>query len=185
MKKLALLLMTFLFAFSVVQAQTQKAEKGKVQEVKKEQKTERVPLKKLEGIVVSETAKNSFLADFPKASTPSWRRAGTYDEVVFTIDGKKMTAFYDYRGKLVGTTSAKMFTDLPSKAQQEIKTRYKDYTIGPVIFFKDNDLNDTDMILWATQFDDEDLYFVELTKGTSKIIVRVTPAGFVSLFKEL
>lgn len=177
--------MTLLFVFSVAQAQTKKAEKEKVQEPKKEQKTDRVPLKKLEGTTVSETAKNSFIADFANATNVKWERSGTFDEAAFDKDGQKLTAFYDSNGKLVGTTSSKTFADLPIKGQQEIKARYKDYSVGQVIFFDDNETNDTDMILWATQFDDEDLYFVEMTKGTSKIILKIDPAGFVSLFNKL
>jgi hypothetical protein len=41
------------------------------------------------------------------------------------------------------------------------------------------------MILWGLQFDDRDLYFVELTKGASKIIVQVDAEARVSFFKKL
>ena len=68
---------------------------------------------------------------------------------------------------------------------EKIKSEYKDYTIGDVTFFNDNELNDSDMILWGLQFDDSDLYFVELTKGSSKIIVQVDAESRVSFFKEL
>ncbi len=65
------------------------------------------------------------------------------------------------------------FKDLPAKGQQEIKGKYKDYGIGSVIYFDDNEKIDSDMVLWATQFNDEDLYFAELTKANKKIIVRL------------
>jgi hypothetical protein len=57
--------------------------------------------------------------------------------------------------------------------------------VGPIIYFLDNPVNDTDMVLWATVFDDSDMYFAELDKGTQKMIVRITPSGDVSYFKEL
>ena len=60
MKKLGVLLMTFLFAVSIVLGQTQKADKEKTKETKKEAKTERVALKKLEGSNVSTVAKTNF-----------------------------------------------------------------------------------------------------------------------------
>jgi len=41
------------------------------------------------------------------------------------------------------------------------------------------------MVLWGIQFDDADNYFVELSKGTKKIIVEVSPEGTVGYFKEL
>ena len=88
-----------------------------------------------------------------------------------------MTAFYDNDGKLVGTTMIKTFADVPANGQKQIKKKYKDYTVGPVIFFDNNEFNETDMMLYGLQFDDEDNYFVELTKGNSKIVVRVNSAG--------
>jgi hypothetical protein len=183
MKKLALFAMTFLFTAGLVlgQAQTKQA----VKEVKKEMKTERVALRKLEGNIVSDQAKSNFNMDFKNASGAQWKRVDTFDEVAFTMNGAKMKAFYDGDGNLVGTTQIKTFKDVPAKGQKEIKEKYKDYSIGPVVFFDDNEVNETDMILWATQFDDEDLYFVELTKGTSKIIVKVDTDGEVYFFKKL
>lgn len=96
-----------------------------------------------------------------------------------------MEAFYDDNATLVGTTSIKTFTDLPAKSQQQIKTKYKDYSIGQVIFFDDNEWNDTDMILYGSQFNDADNYFVVLTKGNDKIIVRVDVPGYVYYFTKL
>lgn len=186
MKRLAIVLMTFLAAFSVVQAQYAIAEKGKAQDAKKETKTtNRAPLKKLSGDEISVVSKDSFVTNFGYIPDVKWIRSENFDEATFVKNGSTMTAYFDSDGTLVGTTSLKKFSELPSKGQEEIKTRYKDYAIGPVIFFDDNDLNDSDMVLWSSQFDDEDLYFVELNKGASRIIVRITPAGFVSLFKEL
>jgi hypothetical protein len=185
MKKLEVLLMAFMFAFIATAVQAQKAEKEKVKETKKEQKSQRVPLKKLEGKEVSSEAKLNFNSDFGKASDVRWERKGTFDEVTFTSQGKKMKGYYDAGGKLVGTTEDAKFTDIPAKCQEIIKTKYKDYTIGPVIFYDDNELNDTDMILWAVQFDDKDLYFVELAKGTNKIIVMCSLEGDVTFFKQL
>lgn len=187
MKKLALFAMTFLFTAGLVlgQAETKKEVKTEKKEVKKEMRTERVALKKLEGNIVSDQAKSNFNMDFKNASGAQWKRVETYDEVTFTMSGTKMKAFYDSEGNLVGTTQTKTFADVPAKGQKKIKEKYKDYSIGPVVFFDDNEANQTDMILWATQFDDEDLYFVELTKGTSKIIVEVGTDGEISFFKKL
>jgi hypothetical protein len=171
MKKLVILSMAFLFCLSATQGQTKKSE--------------RVALKKLEGTTVSTVANNNFITDFGNIPNVAWRRLGTYDEAAFTKNGVQMTAFYDYNGKLVGTTQAKKFTDLPAKGQEQIKKDFKDYTVGPVIFFDDNEFNETDMILYGVQFDDEDSYMVELTKGSKKIVVQVSIQGNVSFFKEL
>ena len=186
MKKLAILSMVFIFAMSAAQGQTQKAEKQKVTETKKERKTERVALRKLEGKEVSEQAKSAFNVDFKGATKVLSKRVDTFDEFSFTSkDGKQMKAFYDYDSQLVGTTQIIAFSDLPLSGQQEIKKQYKDYTIGPVIFFDDNEANETDMILYSTQFDDADNYFVELSKGKDKLIVQINSEGELFFFKQL
>jgi hypothetical protein len=179
MKKIAIVSLVFLFAMSLAQGQTKNTE------TKKEQKTERVALKKLEGTNVSEMAKNSFSRDFGNLSNVQWKRVGTYDEASFTKDGKEMKAFYDFDAKLVGTTQYKTFADVPAKGQEQIKKEYKDYTVGPVILYDDNEANPTDMILYGIQFEDADNYFVQMTKGTKKIVVQVNMKGVVLFFTEL
>ena len=136
---------------------------------------------------VSSVSIINFGIEFPKAEDVTWVRTDNFDQATFTNakDGQNTIAYYDSDGNLVGSTMAKTITDLPDRAQKEIKTKYSDYSVGPVIYFTDNASNDNDMVLWARQFDDENLYFAELDKGSSKIIVRITPSGGVSLFKEL
>ena len=41
------------------------------------------------------------------------------------------------------------------------------------------------MIMYGVQFDDADNYFVELSKGSSKIVVKVDMKGEVTFFKQL
>lgn len=178
MKKLAILSIMFLFAVTLVQGQTQKAVK--------ETKAERVALRKLEGTKVSVQSTSAFNFDFKGATNVQSKRVDTFDEFAFTAsDGKKMKAFYDYDNKLVGTTQVKTFADVPVKGQQQIKKEYKDYTIGQVVFFDDNEANSTDMMLYSVQFEDADNYFVELTKGTRRIVVQVNTEGSVFFLTEL
>ena len=151
----------------------------------REQKKEMKALKKLQGNVVSATAKNSFAVDFSDVKNVTWQRGVMFDEAVFTKNGSQMTAYYDENGKLVGTTQEKGFKDLPAKGQQELNGKYKDYQVSKIIFFDDNELNDTDMYLYGIQFEDEDNYFAELQKGAQKLIVRIDAKGNVELFKKI
>ena len=153
--------------------------------LKKEKKAERKELRKLIGAEVSIQAKQQFQVDFPNATNAKWKRANVFDEVSYTNDGKSWKSFYDNEAKLVGTTSIITFAELPAKGQKYIKEKYKDYSIGTVVFFDDNEFNETDMLLYGLQFDDEDSYFVELTKDTKKIVVQVKKSGEVIFFKEL
>ncbi|MDP4223654.1 MAG: hypothetical protein Q8868_10105 [Bacteroidota bacterium] len=172
MKKVAVLSMTFLLAMSMVMGQ---ATKKKL-----------TPLKKLEGKEINVMAKNSFITAFGNLPNVKWERSANFDEALFMKNGKEMKAYFDYEGKLVGTTTHVTFADIPANAQKEIQSKYKDYTIVPaVVFFDDNEVNDTDMMLYGVQFEDADNYFVELTKGTKKIVLQVNTEGMVFFFKEL
>ncbi len=185
MKKLALITATFMFTMGYAFGQPQMMEKKDIKEAKSEIKTERVALRKLDGNIVSTQAKENFNIDFKNAKNAQWKRVDTFDEVAFNLGNKKLKAYYDYNGTLVGTTQNETFAKIPASAQKEIKEKYQGYKIGPVIFFKDNQANQTDMVLWATQFDDADNYFVELNKGSESIVLKVDPYGMVSYFKKL
>jgi len=181
MKKFVIITTTFFLALTILQAKSEKYDKAK----NPKSKTERMALKKLEGTNVSEIAKTNFTVDFSKASDVHWKRNGTFDEASFMLGSKQMTAFYDIDGKLVGTTRAAALKELPLKAREEISSRYKNYTVGPIIFFKDDENNDTDMILYGVQFDDADTWLVELTRGADRIVVQALKDGEVSYFSKL
>ena len=186
MKKIVILSMTFLFCLSAVQGQTVKTDKEKVKETKKDLKSERVALKKLEGTMVSDESKTAFYEDFSDAKNVTSKRDDTFDVFTFTnSDGVNLKAFYDIDSKLVGTIQSKQFSDLNPKVQEKIKKDYKDYTVGPVIFFRDNPENSTDMIVYGSQFDDADSYFVELSKGTKKTILQIDTEDVIHFFKEI
>jgi hypothetical protein len=184
MKRLAFLSIAFLFAFSVANGQIQKTDHSGQKGPNKEQKTTMVPLKKLEGNVVSEMSKNSFEEDFGKIPNVKWERLGPFDVATFTRNGKEIVANFDINGKLVGTTQSATLEQLPASAKKEIKRDYRGYKIVNIIFYKDNESNDTDMVLYGVQFEDADNYFVEMTKGTDKIVLKVSPLGEVTFFKH-
>lgn len=177
MKKIILIPIVIFFAAATVQA--------RVNETKREKRIERKALRKLDASSVSYDSKQQFFADFGNVPDVQWRRSANFDEATFTKDHQRMTAYYDSESNLVGTTSSKSFADLPASAQKEIRTKYRDYTLGPITFFDDDETNDSDMVLWGLQFNGQDNYFVELTKGTAKIILQVDPEGNVYFFTQL
>ena len=192
MKKTVLLFGAFILLSSLVNAQDPATIKNEIKTInkqeaalKKEKKEEKKALRKLEGKEVSFTSKQHFATYFPDVTDAKWERSDYFDEATFTKDGKAMVAFYDQKGILVGTTAKISFAELPEKGQKYIKEKYKDYGIGTVIFFDDNQFNETDMLLYGSQFADEDNYFVELSKNNTKTIVRVVPNGQVFYFTEI
>lgn len=148
--------------------------------VRKEEKTER----KSE---VSYMTRQQFLSDFPNAANPVYTVGKNFEEVHFADNGHTYIAFYDHDSKLVGTTTPKAFSDLPENAQRDIEKRYeaKGFTIDRVIMFDDNEYNDTDMWLYNQPFDDQDAYFVELSKNGHKMILDVSMLGLVEFFQDM
>lgn len=189
MKTLTILsTVSFLF-FSIfnLSAQELKKEilKSEIRNEKVEIKTVRKELQKLEGSEVSELSVKAFATDFGKIPNVRWNRGVYMDEATFTRDGKEMKAYYDSDSKLVGTIALKIYSDLPIKAQNEIKKKYKEYTVSKVLYFDDNGGNDSDMFIFDTQFDDIDCFFVELTKAGESLILEVGTEGDVSFFKKI
>lgn len=181
MKKLVLL-MALLIAVVSIQAQTQVAKK----EIRKEKHEKRVALRKLEGKEVSYQSKEKFASDFGNVGDVQWARSGYFDEATFTDQsGRRTTAFYDNTPQLVGTTSPRKFGDLPESAQKYIKKNYQNYMDAQVLLFDDNEANDTDMLLYNMQFEDEDMYFIEVRKDAKTDVLKVSMDGNVSLFKTL
>ena len=152
---------------------------------KKEKKEERKEIRKLKGQEVTYQSREAFFKDFGDVPVTKMERTVNFDKFIFTQNGQEMTAYYDIEANLVGTVTDKTFSDLPANAQKYIQDKYKDYTPGSVIYFDDNELNETDMILFGTQFDDADNYFVELKKENKNIIVQVNMKGEVGYFSEM
>lgn len=193
MKTLIIASLAILFSAATIQAQEEyasvKQDVAKANKeggiTKKEKREERKALRKLEGPQASYQSKEQFEQDFDKATDVHWKRTKYFDEATFVQDGQKMIAFYDYKNDLVGTTQTKSFTDLPAVAQQFINKKYKDAHVEKVILFDDNEINETDMLLYNHQFDDEDNYFVELQQGTKEIVLQVDMSGEVSFFTTM
>jgi hypothetical protein len=128
--------------------------------------------------------KFQFSQDFPNAKFATWAQ-GKFVEASF-LDGDVLkVAYYDEDNNLVGTTTDMDAAALPEKARDHIDQMYPGYSIEKVVFFDDNEANDTDMFLYNISFDDADNYFPLLVRGSKKIILKVTPEGEVSFFESL
>jgi hypothetical protein len=190
MKKLFVLSAAAFFLNATVNAQSEvgsvKNEKTKLKKEKaKEEKKARMALRRLKGKEVSNESKTAFYNDFGNIPVTKWERTTNFDEATFTKDGQVMKAYYDGESKLVGTTTQKTFADIPVSAQKLINKKYKGYRTGDVIFFDDNEKNETDMIMYRMQFDDADNYFVDMKKDAKEVILKVDMGGNVSFFKQL
>jgi hypothetical protein len=127
----------------------------------------------------------SFHSDFGYIPITNWETTNQLDKISFIKNNVLYTAYYDFNSELVGTISDVSVTDLPSHALENINKKYKGYTVGNVVFYDDNEFNETDMVYYGKQFEDEDEYFVELKNDKETIVVQVNPVGQVSFLTTL
>lgn len=141
-------------------------------------------LKKLTGAKVSEQSQASFYVQFGNVPDVRWERQDYFDLARFTKDDKQMKAYFDNDGELVGTSIQTNLKAIPAKAQAEIAKKYGDYSVSDVILYDDNEEQISDIVLYGTQMESSDNYFVELSKTNKRVVLEVTPEGRVTLFKE-
>ena len=173
---------TVTFAHSTMDSKDRKETRIERKKTRKELRRERGAENRSE---VSDLTKDQFAIDFPDAKNVRFETTKNFDVVAFMSGEENLRAYYDDDSKLVGVTHEKSFADLPEKAQKEILEKYRGYTIAGIIKFDDNEDNDTDMILYATTFDDADNYFVELKNDSKAIVVKVDLQGEVSFFTNM
>ncbi|WP_212003934.1 hypothetical protein [Chitinophaga sp. HK235] len=185
MKRLIVLMALSMFiAISAARAQDPGLTK---KEIRKERHAEKKSIRALKGKEVSYQSKQRFAENYGNATDVKWERTAYFDQASFVNkDGKPMTAYYDDQSNLVGTTTPASFTDLPAAAQRNIERHFKNYKDATVVFFDDNEFNQTNMIIYGEEFEDEDNYFVELRDDNGKpIVLRVTLEGEVTYFADI
>jgi hypothetical protein len=133
----------------------------------------------------SNQTRANFYSDFGYIPITNWEITDQFDKISFMKNNALCTAYYDTDGELVGTISSVTEADLPAHALQDINKKYNGYTVGNIVFYDDNESNQTDMMYYGQQFDTEDKYFVELQNDKEKIVVQVNTVGDVSFFRTL
>jgi hypothetical protein len=187
MKSVAFLTITLLFILAAGQSQgqTQPTTKETKKEIRQEKKAKKLTLKKLAGATVNPKAKKNFEAKYGKTPRVRFARRNYFDVATYMKDDIEINVYFDNNGDFVGSTNVAKFSDIPLNGQKKLMADYKGYKVKKVVFFKDNPKNDCDMMLYDIQFDDEDTYFVEMSKGNKTIVVQVEPNGKVYYFTSI
>jgi hypothetical protein len=156
-------------------------------QVNKEEKSVRREDRAFRNEEVSFQTMQAFKSDFPDAKDVGYMVGTNFDEVMYSKGSKDYIAYYNANGELVGTTSHANFSELPANARKTITKQYltKGFNTDRVILFDDNELVPTDMWLYERSFDDEDNYFIELSKLDRKLVLQVDMKGNVSFYKDL
>ncbi|MFT3704307.1 MAG: hypothetical protein QM802_18205 [Agriterribacter sp.] len=128
-------------------------------------------------------SRQQFSGDFPAATDINFWQSNGIDVISFLQSNIQYKAYYDAGSKLIGTVTPKTIADIPANALASIRKKYKDFTIDKVIFFDDNELNKSEIVLYGQTFGDADDYFAELKNGSKKFGLRITMDGSVSFFE--
>jgi hypothetical protein len=140
---------------------------------------------------VSVITENQFASDFPDATDIQFEKTKDFDEVSYTLNGIRMTAYYDFNNQLAGTIHNASFSDLPVSAQTNIGLQYPNYTVAKVLKFdvnNDNESffdNNTYLTLYGASFGTNSDYFVELKNGSKAIVLEVGLAGEMRFFTTI
>lgn len=151
----------------------------------KEQKKLNRALKKLDGSEIPGITKSRFFENFGDVPGVHWERQDYFDVATFTKDGQAMKAYFDTESQLVGTVNQETVNEIPYKAKLHIQKEYPDYTLGDVILYTDNQEQESNIYLFGSEMESANNYFVELTNGNKRIVLKVSPEGEVYFFKEL
>jgi len=127
-------------------------------------------------VAVAYTVKNEFDSTFDDATDVSWTITDNTQKATFTQDNVRKTAFYNLQGEYLGVTQAVDYKTIAAKAQKTIADKYAGYNVGEVIKLQTNDAN--------ANFD-QTVYFVDLKKNDSEVLVRVTPSADVFYFQTV
>ena len=135
--------------------------------------------KKEEGKNTSVTYKTAtqFEADFKEATNVSWKTGSRCQQADFTIDGKRMSAFYSFDGQFMGLTHNVGAQAIPAKAMEKIEKQYKGYAVGRVIVLQTNTTANPDL--------DPVAYFVDLKNDDKEVLVRITPQSDIEFFQQI
>lgn len=113
---------------------------------------------------------NNFRFDFKNAANASWVTTKYYYQVTFNLNGKQTAAYYNFDGELFGTSNTITLEELPTNAKRVFAKKYNGFIVKEAHVFKGTD---------------ETAYYISATKDNESLIVKVSEAGQVSLFKKL
>jgi len=125
---------------------------------------------------ISSSVKKRFQQDFGSFAVVQWEKSGSYAKATFYRNGSAVSAWYNKDAKLVGTSSARSFSDMPGNARQKINSFYSDYYVVSVQGFDSARGN---------RPNGAQTWLVELSDGTAKIIVKVNASGETTLVKKI
>ncbi|EOR94862.1 hypothetical protein ADIARSV_1967 [Arcticibacter svalbardensis MN12-7] len=134
---------------------------------------------------VSYFAENNFLNKYQAAKDVKWRVTNNFQKAVFTLDGQKLSAFFDSNGEYIATTQYVAADKIPAVGQRRLTKLYNDYKVNEVVRYDfDGEAASPLQMLTGKRFYNT-IYFANIKKGNANVLVKITPDGDVSFLKYL
>ena len=118
---------------------------------------------------ITNIVKNHFNAEFSNAEDVQWSATNSYAVATFLTDNKRMKAFYDFDGSLIGTSQGITIESLPSFAKRAYAKKYANYLVKEAIRFDDK--NDT-------------AYYISASNEKESVVVKITGGQMTTLKKS-
>jgi hypothetical protein len=111
----------------------------------------------------------SFKHEYNNATNVNWTLRPTFAKASFEVDGKKVEAFYNLEGKMIGTSKSISIDELPVGSKRSFAKKYAGYTVQEAIKFDG---------------EDDTAYYISAENSEQSLILRVEEAGGLSIFKR-
>jgi hypothetical protein len=111
-----------------------------------------------------------FSVDFTNAENVHWTSTKNYLKASFTLNNKKMEAYYEHDGSMIGTASAININELPVSAKRIFAKKYGSFTVKEAILFE------------ATS---DTAYYVSAEDEVQSLIITISSEGIASVFKKV
>jgi hypothetical protein len=118
---------------------------------------------------VSSTTLWNFHSEFKNASNVTWLVEKEFTKATFTLNDKKLTAFYTLTGDIIGTSTNITLDDLPINAKRIFAKKFDGFTVLEAIRFEGVD---------------EGAYYISAENEKHVVILKVSDHSQVSIFKK-
>lgn len=132
-----------------------------------------------DGDKVFYTVKNQFSNEFNSAENVKWTVNNQFQKAEFSIDGVKMSAYYDTTGQYIGFSKEITFNELPASARKELAATYKGFFADQVLRFEDASASPA----LQRYVSNDETYFVKLSKDAQQYTIKVSPDSSIEVIK--
>jgi hypothetical protein len=119
---------------------------------------------------ISSAIMTSFQTNFINAKDVSWTTKSDYSKASFTLNNRRMEAFYNTEGEMIASSENIALEELPVNAKRTFAKEFTGYEVKEAIHFQGNE---------------DDAYYISAENEKESIIIRVLSDQSLSVFKKV